>query len=68
MFFFDLCICLYAAVDSYKADDDRRWLVGLIADTGMRLAEGAGLLRLAQHPAEQILRVIRLLSFGQLDQ
>ena len=31
--------------ECYKADDDRRWLVALIADTGMRLAEGAGLLR-----------------------
>jgi len=31
--------------DCYKADDERRWLVALIADTGMRLGEGAGLLR-----------------------
>ena len=31
--------------ECYKADDERRWLVALIADTGMRLAEGAGLLR-----------------------
>ena len=29
----------------YKADDEKRWLIALIADTGMRLAEGAGLLR-----------------------
>ena len=28
-----------------KADDEKRWLIALIADTGMRLAEGAGLLR-----------------------
>ena len=26
-------------------DDDLRWLVALISDTGMRLAEGAGLLK-----------------------
>ena len=26
-------------------DDDMRWLVALISDTGMRLAEGAGLLK-----------------------
>ncbi len=31
--------------ECYKADDDRRWLVALIADTGMRLAEGVGLMR-----------------------
>jgi len=31
--------------ECYKADDERRWLIALIADTGMRLAEGAGLLR-----------------------
>jgi integrase len=31
--------------ECYKADDEKRWLVALIADTGMRLAEGAGLLR-----------------------
>ena len=29
----------------YDADDDRRWLIALIADTGMRLAEAAGLLK-----------------------
>ncbi|MDC0551348.1 tyrosine-type recombinase/integrase [Amylibacter sp.] len=29
----------------YKADDEKRWLVALIADTGMCLAECAGLLR-----------------------
>jgi len=28
-----------------KADDEKRWLIALIADTGMRLEEGAGLLR-----------------------
>ena len=28
-----------------QADDDKRWLADLIAGTGMRLAEGAGLLR-----------------------
>ena len=27
----------------YSSDDDMRWLVGLISDTGMRLAEAAGL-------------------------
>ena len=31
--------------ECYKADDEKRWLMALIADTGMRLAEGAGLLR-----------------------
>jgi len=31
--------------ECYKADDEKRWLAALIADTGMRLAEGAGLLR-----------------------
>ena len=31
--------------ECYKADDEKRWLISLIADTGMRLAEGAGLLR-----------------------
>ena len=31
--------------ECYKADDEKRWLVALVADTGMRLAEGAGLLR-----------------------
>jgi integrase len=31
--------------ECYKADDEKRWLIALIADTGMRLAEGAGLLR-----------------------
>ena len=28
-------------------DDDLRWLVALVSDTGMRLAEGAGLLKSA---------------------
>ena len=28
----------------YKKDDDVRWLVALISDTGMRLAEAAGLM------------------------
>ncbi|MBZ4023463.1 hypothetical protein CKO11_13450 [Rhodobacter sp. TJ_12] len=28
-----------------KLDDDLRWLVALVSDTGMRLAEGAGLLK-----------------------
>ena len=32
-------------VECYKADDEMRWLVALVADTGIRLAEGAGLLR-----------------------
>ncbi|WP_435137675.1 DUF6538 domain-containing protein [Pseudopelagicola sp. nBUS_19] len=31
--------------ECYKADDEKRWLIALIADTGLRLAEGAGLLR-----------------------
>ena len=31
--------------ECYKADDEKRWLIALIADTGMRLAECAGLLR-----------------------
>ena len=31
--------------ECYNADDEKRWLIALIADTGMRLAEGAGLLR-----------------------
>ena len=31
--------------ECYRADDEMRWLIALIADTGMRLAEGAGLLR-----------------------
>jgi len=31
--------------ECYKADDEKRGLIALIADTGMRLAEGAGLLR-----------------------
>jgi len=29
----------------YWADDEMRWLVAMVADTGMRLAEAAGLLR-----------------------
>ena len=31
--------------ECYKVDDEKRWLIALIADIGMRLAEGAGLLR-----------------------
>jgi integrase len=31
--------------ECYKADNEKRWLMALIANTGMRLAEGAGLLR-----------------------
>ena len=31
--------------DCYKADDEKRWLIAPIADTGIRLGEGAGLLR-----------------------
>lgn len=31
--------------ECYRLDDDMRWLVALIADTGMRLAEAAGLSR-----------------------
>ena len=33
-------------VECFKTDDEKRWLIALIADTGIRLAEGAGLLRL----------------------
>ena len=31
--------------ECYKADDEKRWLIALIADTGIRLGEDAGLLR-----------------------
>ena len=31
--------------ECYQADDEKRWLIALIAETGMRLAEGTGLLR-----------------------
>ena len=31
--------------ECYKANDEKRWLVALVADTGMRLAEVTGLLR-----------------------
>jgi len=31
--------------ECYKADDEKRWLIAMIADTGMRLAEATGLLR-----------------------
>ena len=31
--------------ECYKADDEKQWLIALIADTGIRLGEGAGLLR-----------------------
>jgi len=31
--------------ECHKIDDDIRWLIALISDTGMRLAEGAGLLK-----------------------
>ena len=31
--------------ECYQADYEKRWLIALITDTGMRLAEGAGLLR-----------------------
>ena len=31
--------------ECYKADDEMRWLVALVADTGIRLAEGVGILR-----------------------
>jgi integrase len=31
--------------ECYEADDEKRWLIALIADTGIRLGEGAGLLR-----------------------
>ena len=31
--------------ECFKTDDEKRWLVALVTDTGMRLAEGAGLLK-----------------------
>ena len=31
--------------ECYQADDEKRWLIALIADKGMRLAECAGVLR-----------------------
>ena len=31
--------------ECYKADDEKRWLIALIADTGIRLGAGAGLLK-----------------------
>lgn len=31
--------------ECYRLDDDMRWLVALVSDTGMRLAEAAGLLK-----------------------
>ena len=31
--------------ECHAIDDDMRWLIALISDTGMRLAEGAGLLK-----------------------
>jgi hypothetical protein len=31
--------------ECFSIDDDMRWLIALISDTGMRLAEGAGLLK-----------------------
>jgi hypothetical protein len=31
---------LHYSAECYKADDEKRWLIALIADTGMRLAEG----------------------------
>ena len=38
----------------YKIDDDRRWLIALISDSGMRLAEAAGLHVDDLHLAEEI--------------
>jgi integrase len=32
-------------LECHEIDDDMRWLIALISDTGMRLAEGAGLLK-----------------------
>ena len=32
-----------------QIDDDMRWLVALLSDTGLRLAEGAGLLKTDIH-------------------
>ena len=31
-------------------DDDMRWLIALISDTGMRLGEAVGLLNLYSYP------------------
>lgn len=31
--------------ECYRLDDDMRWLIALVSDTGMRLAEAAGLLK-----------------------
>ena len=31
--------------ECFKTDDEKRWLVALVTDTGIRLAEGAGLLK-----------------------
>ena len=31
--------------ECYNVDDEKRWLIALIADTGIRLGEGAGLLK-----------------------
>ena len=32
-------------VECYKIDDEKRWLIELAANTGMRLVDGAGQLR-----------------------
>ena len=40
--------------DCYQIDDDRRWLIALISDTGMRLAEAAGLYIDDLHLEEEI--------------
>ena len=34
-----------------KKDDDLRWLVALLSDTGMRLGEAVGLLKSDIHPS-----------------
>jgi len=41
-----------------KIDDEMRWVVGLVSDTGMRLAEAAGLLRSDIHLDADIPHVI----------
>ena len=32
-------------IECKKIDDEKRWLIALISDTGMRLSEGAGFLK-----------------------
>ena len=39
------CYAIYLTKQSMKEDDDLRWLISLLSDTGMRLGEGVGLLK-----------------------